>query len=96
MKLQCTHPVPVSPHCRNESYSVHCQILHAMLDSVLVKNRGSPFLRGGYSGICQELVKNCQRVLLTVTYAKYRKRNFCHWTKYGNPGFDESPRFRTS
>ncbi|GBN71585.1 putative RNA-directed DNA polymerase from transposon BS [Araneus ventricosus] len=25
-----------------------------MLDSVLVKNGGSPFLRGGYSGICQE------------------------------------------
>ncbi|GBN46710.1 hypothetical protein AVEN_149534-1 [Araneus ventricosus] len=25
-----------------------------MLDSVLVKNGGSPFLRGVYSGICQE------------------------------------------
>ncbi|GBN25136.1 hypothetical protein AVEN_200188-1 [Araneus ventricosus] len=56
MKLQCTHPFPASPHCRNESYSALCQILHAMLDSVLVKNGGSPFLRGGYSGICQELI----------------------------------------
>ncbi|GBN57610.1 hypothetical protein AVEN_141751-2-1, partial [Araneus ventricosus] len=37
-KLQCTHPRPASPHCRNESYSAHCQILLAMLDSVLVKN----------------------------------------------------------
>ncbi|GBM74157.1 hypothetical protein AVEN_216165-1 [Araneus ventricosus] len=38
----------------NESYTAHWQIFLAMLDSVVVKNGGSPFLRVGYSGIRQD------------------------------------------